>query len=299
MSLDDDVARLARTRPFSLLPREAVQLVAFSSEKRRFRAGDALFHVGDPGDAGFFLHSGIVVLIKKDAPFDGARRVVAGALIGETALYAPVVRRHEARVAEDAFITRVPRETFRRVLSEFPEFGGEDPQGAGGADALPDRRAGGGSQEVVLRPAPPPARPVNAATTGGLAGLRAPTLADIDTLADAAFAALPPSFRGLCEGLVIQVVDFPDDETLDEMGAETEFDLLGLFRGRGLAHRGAIEETGELPNMIWLYRRPLLDFWCDGEDTLAEVVTHVLVHEIGHHFGLSDEDMQAIERSGR
>jgi hypothetical protein len=79
-------------------------------------------------------------------------------------------------------------------------------------------------------------------------------------------------------------------------GAETEFDLLGLFRGRGLAHRGATEETGELPNMIWLYRRPLLDFWCDGEDSLDEVVTHVLVHEIGHHFGLSDADMEAIEQ---
>ncbi len=86
---------------------------------------------------------------------------------------------------------------------------------------------------------------------------------------------------------MIQVVDFPDDETLDEMGAESEFDLLGLFRGRGLPDRGAVAETGELPNMIWLYRRPLLDYWCDGEDTLAAVVTHVLVHEIGHHFGLS------------
>ena len=67
----------------------------------------------------------------------------------------------------------------------------------------------------------------------------------------------------------------------------------------GLAQRGAVEETGELPNMIWLYRRPLLDFWCDGEDSLAEVVTHVLVHEIGHHFGLSDADIEAIERSAR
>ncbi len=132
-----------------------------------------------------------------------------------------------------------------------------------------------------------------------LGGLRAPTLDDIDALAEAAFARLPASFRRHCEGLVIQVVDFPDDETLDEMGAQSEFDLLGLFRGRGLAQRGAVEETGELPNMIWLYRRPLLDFWCDGEDTLAAVVTHVLVHEIGHHFGLSDADIEAIERSAR
>jgi predicted Zn-dependent protease with MMP-like domain len=128
---------------------------------------------------------------------------------------------------------------------------------------------------------------------------RAPTLADIEAMAEAAFAQLPASFRRLCEGLVIQVVDFPDDETLDDMGAETEFDLLGLFRGRGLAQRGAVGETGELPNMIWLYRRPLLDFWCDGEDTLGAVVTHVLVHEIGHHFGLSDEDIEQIERQAR
>ncbi len=133
----------------------------------------------------------------------------------------------------------------------------------------------------------------------GLGALRAPTLDDIDALAEAAFARLPDSFRKRCEGLVIRVVDFPDDETLDEMGAESEFDLLGLFRGRGLAHRGAVEETGELPNMIFLYRRPLLDFWCEGEDTLAAVVTHVLVHEIGHHFGLSDADMEGIERAAQ
>jgi predicted Zn-dependent protease with MMP-like domain len=130
-----------------------------------------------------------------------------------------------------------------------------------------------------------------------LASLRAPTSEDIDALAWAAFDRLPASFRRLSDGLVIQVVDFPDDETLKEMGAESEFDLLGLFRGRGLAQRGAIDETGELPNMVWLYRRPLLDFWCDGEESLGEVVTHVLVHEIGHHFGLSDADMEAIEQS--
>ncbi len=124
---------------------------------------------------------------------------------------------------------------------------------------------------------------------------RAPTAGDIDQLARAAYAELPAQFRRLCEGLIIQVVDFPDDETLDEMGAQTEFDLLGLFRGRGMAQRSALDETGALPNMIWLYRRPLLDFWCEGEDTLGAVVAHVLIHEIGHHFGLSDEDMEAIE----
>ncbi len=128
---------------------------------------------------------------------------------------------------------------------------------------------------------------MTAETTSALASLRAPTAEDIDGLAQAAFAELPLSFRRLTEGLVIQVIDFPDDETLDEMGAQSEFDLLGLFRGRGLAQRGAAAETGELPNMIWLYRRPLLDFWCDGEESLGAIVAHVLVHEIGHHFGLS------------
>ena len=127
------------------------------------------------------------------------------------------------------------------------------------------------------------------------ARIEAPTAADIERLADASFARLPEGFRQLCEGLVIQVDDFPDEETLEEMEAESEFDLLGLFRGRGLAQRSAFGETGTLPNMIWLYRRPLLDYWCDGEDNLGAVVTHVLVHEIGHHFGLSDEDIEAIE----
>lgn len=127
------------------------------------------------------------------------------------------------------------------------------------------------------------------------AAIGAPTAADIECLAEAAFARLPNGFRRLCEGLVIQVADFPDEQTLDEMGVQTEFDLLGLFQGRGMAHRPAIEETGSLPNMIWLYRRPLLDFWCEGEDGLGAVVAHVLIHEIGHHFGLSDEDIEAIE----
>jgi predicted Zn-dependent protease with MMP-like domain len=130
-------------------------------------------------------------------------------------------------------------------------------------------------------------------------GALAPTLEDIERLALAAYSRLPAAFRALCQDLVIQVLDFPDDETLDEMRAETEFDLLGLFRGRGMAQAAATAITGELPNMIWLYRRPLLDFWCDGEDTLGAVVAHVLVHEIGHHFGFSDEDMIAIEQAAR
>jgi predicted Zn-dependent protease with MMP-like domain len=126
-------------------------------------------------------------------------------------------------------------------------------------------------------------------------GLQAPSLAEMERLAEDAFARLPKSFRRLCEGVVIRVEDFPDDETLREMGCESEFDLLGLFRGTGLAQAAAIRETGQFPNMVWLYRRPLLDYWAEHEETLGHLVTHVLVHEIGHHFGLSDEDMEAIE----
>lgn len=129
-----------------------------------------------------------------------------------------------------------------------------------------------------------------------LSAQRAPTLAELEALADAAFATLPKRFTRLCEGLVIRVEDFPDDETLDDMQCETEFDLLGLFRGRGLTHGAHLGETGEQPNMIWLYRRPILDYWAGGEETLADIVTHILVHEIGHHFGLTDADMEEIER---
>jgi predicted Zn-dependent protease with MMP-like domain len=126
-------------------------------------------------------------------------------------------------------------------------------------------------------------------------GLQAPSLAEMESLAEDAFARLPDGFRRLCEGVVIRVEDFPDDDTLREMGCESEFDLLGLFRGIGLAQAAATRETGQFPNMVWLYRRPLLDYWAEHEETLGHLVTHVLVHEIGHHFGLSDEDMEAIE----
>lgn len=126
--------------------------------------------------------------------------------------------------------------------------------------------------------------------------LPSPTLAELEALADAAFAALPKRFTRLCEGLVIRVEDFPDDETLDSMNCETEFDLLGLFQGRGLTQGAHLSDTGEQPNMIWLYRRPILDYWAGGEETLADIVAHVLVHEIGHHFGLTDADIEEIER---
>lgn len=122
----------------------------------------------------------------------------------------------------------------------------------------------------------------------------APSLDEIKSLASDAYIQLPETFQNLCGEIVIQVSDFPTAEVLDDMGIESPFELLGLFQGVGLAHRG-MADSGTLPNMIWLYRRPLLDFWADSDDTLGDIVAHVLIHEIGHHFGLSDDDMEAIE----
>ena len=125
-------------------------------------------------------------------------------------------------------------------------------------------------------------------------GSTAPSLADIQELAEQAYTRLPERFRNLCDGLVIHVEDFPTSEVLDSMRAQSEFDLLGLFQGVGLPFQS--ETVPELmPNMIWLYRRPILDYWAENQDSLGEIVKHVLVHEIGHHFGLSDDDMEAIE----
>ncbi len=126
---------------------------------------------------------------------------------------------------------------------------------------------------------------------------QAPSLNDLEALADVAFAALPEEFRKLCDGLVIRVDDFPSEDVLEEMKCETEFDLLGLFQGRGLAQGETQAYTGAMPNMVWLYRRPILDYWAEHDDSLGTIVTHVLVHEIGHHFGFSDQDMEAIEKS--
>ena len=127
-----------------------------------------------------------------------------------------------------------------------------------------------------------------------LRGATAPSLADFEALAIAVFARLPAEFRALCRDLVIQVDDFPTDEVLDRMEAETEFDLLGLFQGVGLPFRSEAV-SGQMPNMNWLYRRPILDYWAEHEETLGAIITHVLVHEIGHHFGFSDEDIARIE----
>ena len=127
-------------------------------------------------------------------------------------------------------------------------------------------------------------------------GAPAPSLAEIETLAADAYARLPADFRNLCENLVIRVDDFPAEDVLTSMNLGSEFDLLGLFQGIGLPFLLA-SNPEPLPNLIWLYRRPILDYWAEHEDSLGAIVTHVLVHEIGHHFSLSDADMEAIEAS--
>lgn len=126
-------------------------------------------------------------------------------------------------------------------------------------------------------------------------GLQAPSLDDLEAMARVSFAALPEEFRKLAGDIQFRVAEFPEESVLDDLGLQSEFDLLGLFQGVGMAHDSAIAETARLPNMIWLYRRPILDYWAEHEETLGAIVSHVLVHEIGHHFGLSDDDMEAIE----
>lgn len=129
----------------------------------------------------------------------------------------------------------------------------------------------------------------------GWSALKAPSLGDFEALADAAFARLPVGFRQLCAGVIVRIADFPDEEVLADLELESPFDLLGLFTGVGLAQGGAVPESGQFPNMVHLYRRPILDYWAEHDETLGKVISHVLVHEIGHHFGLSDADMERIE----
>src|SRR5271170_5217393 len=126
--------------------------------------------------------------------------------------------------------------------------------------------------------------------------VKAPSLVELEVLAGEVFRHLAKKFRDLAADVVIQVDDFPANEVLDEMAAQSEFDLLGLFQGVGLPFRTESDPV-QMPNMIWLYRRPILDYWAEHDETLDAIVKHVLVHEIGHHFGLSDADMAAIEGS--
>lgn len=125
-------------------------------------------------------------------------------------------------------------------------------------------------------------------------GAVAPSLDDFAAMAERAFAQLPQPFRDLAAESVIRIDDFADEEILSEMGIEDAFDLTGLYQGVDLSRRSVFEASQ--PSMIFLYRRPILDEWAErGDVPLEELVTHVLVHEIGHHFGLSDDDIDRIE----
>lgn len=123
---------------------------------------------------------------------------------------------------------------------------------------------------------------------------RAPSLAEIEELAAVAWQRLPQEFRSLSADVVIRVEDFPTQEVLDQLKIESPFDLMGLYQGVSLDRR-SVMDLPRGPDMVFLYRRPMLDYWAESEETLGHLVTHVLVHEIGHHFGLSDADMAHIE----
>lgn len=125
--------------------------------------------------------------------------------------------------------------------------------------------------------------------------LIAPSLADLEDLASQAFLAIPEEFRALVGDVVIRVEEFPDAETEKEMELESPFDILGLYSGTDIGHKGLMDQPQHM-DMIFLYRRPLLDYWCETGEALDHVVRHVLIHEIGHHFGLSDDDMERIEQ---
>jgi predicted Zn-dependent protease with MMP-like domain len=126
-------------------------------------------------------------------------------------------------------------------------------------------------------------------------GALAPSLDDLAALAEAALKALPEPFRGLAGAIQMRVLDYPPEDVLDELGIEDPFELTGLYQGPDLRRRTLFDPAPE-PSMLFLYRRPILDEWCErGDVTLGELITHVLTHEIGHHFGLSDEDIEGIE----
>ena len=124
-----------------------------------------------------------------------------------------------------------------------------------------------------------------------------PALADLEALAEAALATIPAELKRFVGNVVLRVDEFPDEETEEEMGLESPFDILGLYRGVALPHK-SVFASQTTSDMIFLYRSPILDYWCETGEDLAHVVRHVLIHEIGHHFGFSDADMERIEREG-
>jgi predicted Zn-dependent protease with MMP-like domain len=122
----------------------------------------------------------------------------------------------------------------------------------------------------------------------------APTLDEIELLARETLAHLPLRFRRHAEGVVVRIEEFPDEEIEREMDLESPFDLMGLYTGVSIDQQ-SINDLPRPPNMIFLYRRPLLDYWCETGEDLPHLIRHVMIHEMGHHFGFSDADMEALE----
>ena len=125
----------------------------------------------------------------------------------------------------------------------------------------------------------------------------APKAEEIETIARAALQSLAPAFASHLGDVVLVVEEFADEATLAEMGMDDPFELTGLYEGVPLTEK-SVEQSGTLPDRVRLFRRPILDEWADGDDTLEHLVRHVLIHEIGHHFGFSDDDMHALEDGG-
>jgi predicted Zn-dependent protease with MMP-like domain len=128
------------------------------------------------------------------------------------------------------------------------------------------------------------------------ANATAPTLADIEEIARAELRSIPAPLRRHVGDVVIRVEDFCDAEIEREMGLDSPFDLLGLYQGVSLGQKSVSGIVQDL-DRIFLYRRPMLDYWCESGEPLRSIVRHVLIHEIGHHFGFSDDDMDRIEQS--
>lgn len=123
---------------------------------------------------------------------------------------------------------------------------------------------------------------------------QAPTAAEIEALARQVLQRMPAPFAAHLANIVLVVEEFADEETLAELEIEDPFGLTGLYHGQPVGEKGSTQ-SGAMPDRIHLYRRPILDEWCDTGDTLKALITHVVVHEVGHHFGLSDKDMHALE----
>jgi predicted Zn-dependent protease with MMP-like domain len=127
-------------------------------------------------------------------------------------------------------------------------------------------------------------------------GISAPDLAAFEEMAQAAWARLPEAFRAPAGDLLIRIEDFATDEVLDALGIDDSFDLLGLYQGVSLDRKSTLD-VPQQPDMVFLYRRPLLDEWANSGETLGDIITNVLIHEVGHHFGFSDDDMERLEAS--